>query len=540
MTIIKRNISNPYSLAFTLYVIWALVGAWPLTCYESDSMHLIAGCDMMVQQGWQFPPVYSYGYDMQPLITYMVVGIKRLFPSLTCEEVYCLMTALVAIVLALLTIELVYRLTAIRRELILLGMFLIPESAAIAMYPNSAVFAAFFFVFGLWLTIRKRFCWGGLTLGLAPLFRMDVLIVYPVYPCLLWWMGHKWKDSLGRSVLVAVWIITFVSCCCYGLGANPMKSLFAYNSFNETLTYSSLVIYAVVAFYTVLGLVLVIYSIFLSGKHKEWRLMIVALVPILLLHVMFLHTGCAAKHYLYLIPFTLLLTVPALQQLFFVCSKRVRWTLGVGMLLFLTVSVRISLLQYAWIERQGAVGQAGPSWTLYKENVTPYRISMGIGTGQVIPTADEYMLASGNLFYPLYIHRFKQGLVRRMENIEAYLSHKRDYNLLVFSWQDEYHYTTRLADEGFWIHREAETGGNRHFITHYTKGNERIILHFEQISEKEKARMKESIAGHAQCERETFIVTSRCDRTDSAMHSLVKEGYIEQVTERLYLIKKRI
>lgn len=540
MTIIKRNISNPYPLAFTLYVIWTLAGAWPLTCYESDSMHLIAGCDMMVQQGWQFPPVYSYGYDMQPLVTYIVAGTKRLFPSLTCEEVYCLMTTLTAIVLALLTVELVHRLTAIRREWILLGMFLIPESAAIAMYPNSAVFAAFFFVSGLWLTVKKRFCWGGLMLGIAPLFRMDVLIVYPVYPCLLWWMGYKWKESLGRSVLVAVWIVTFVSCCCCGLKANPIESLFAYHSFNETLAYSQLVIYAVVAFYTVLGLGLLPFGIYLSGKRKEWTLLAVALIPILLLHFMFRHTGCAAKHYLYLIPFTLLLTAPALQQLFSTSSKLVRWTLGVGIFLFLTVSVRISLPQYAWIDRQGAVGQAGPSWTLYKENVTPYRVSVGIGTGQVIPTADEYMLASGNLFYPLYIHRFKQGLEERTGKMEEYLSDKKNYDLLVFSWQDEYHYTTRLANAGFRIHREAETGGNRHFITHYTKEGEQITLHFEQISEKETARMKESIVRHAQCERETFIVTSRCDRTDSAMHPLVKEGCIEQVAERLYQIKKRI
>lgn len=540
MTIIKRDISNPYPLAFILYAIWTMIGVWPLTCYESDSMHLIAGCDMMVQQGWSFPPVYSYGYDMQPLVTYMVVGIKRLFPPLTCEEVYCLMTALTAIVLALLTVELVHKLTAIRREWILSGMFLIPESAAIAMYPNSAVFAAFFFVLGLWLTVKKRFYWGGLILGLAPLFRVDVLIVYPVYPCLLRQMGYKWKESLGRSVLVAGWIVTFVSCCCHGLKANPTESLFAYHSFNETQTYSSLVIYAVVAFYTVLGLGLVPFGIYVAGKHKEWTLLAVALIPTLLLHFMFRHTGCAAKHYLYLIPFTLLLTVPALRQLCHTCSKRMGRALVVGIFLFLTVSVRICLPQYAWIEQPGAVGQAGPLWTMCQEEVTPFHFSVGIGTGQIIPTADEYMLASGNLLYPFYIHRFKQGLEERTEEMKKYLSEKRNYNLLVFSWQDEYHYTTRLADAGYRIHRETGTGKNGHFITHYIKEGERITLHFEQISEKEITRMQESISRHAQCERETFIVTSRCDRTDSAMHSLLKEGGIEEVADRLYRIKKKI
>ena len=533
--IIKRY---SYPLAFAMYSIWVMIGVFPLTCYESDSMHLITGCDLMVQQGWKFPPVYSYGYDMQPLITYMVVGTKHLCPRLSCEEIYCLMTALAAFMLAIVTISLVHRMTAIKREWILLGMFLIPEAAAIGMYPNSAVFAALFFTSGLWMMAKKKFLWAGLLLGVAPLFRMDVLIVYPVCACLLWWMGYGWKRCIGRSVLLAAWTVTFICCCCCGLGADPMESLFTYNSFNETLAYSSLVIYAVVAFYTLPGLGLVIYGIFLSGRRKAWKLMAVALVPALLLHVMFRHTGCAAKHYLYLIPFTLLMAVPALKQLFHICSRRMKWGLTVGIILFLTVSVRICLPQYEWIERQGAAGQAGPLWTIYREQVTPYQASVGIGTGQIIPTADEYMLASGNLFYPFYINRFKRTLAGRMEKMKEYLSDREDYDLLVFSWQDEYHYTNRLADEGYRIHRE--TGGNGRYVTHYTKGGRRITLHFEQTSEKETGRMHESILRHAKSGRETFILTSRCDRTDSVMHMLVQDGDIERVAERMYRIRKGI
>lgn len=540
MTNINRIINSFYPLTFSLYVIWTLIGVWPLTCYESDSMHLIAGCDMMVQQGWSFPPVYSYGYDMQPLVTCLVVAIRQGLPMFTCEEVYCLLTAIAAIVLAMLTVELVQKLTAIRREWILSGMFLIPESAAIAMYPNSAVFAALFFVFGLYMTVKGKCGWSTLLLGIAPLFRMDVLIIYPVFPCLLRLTGCRWQKCITRSVQTAVWVLTFVFAGCMLLQANPIESLSAYNSFNEALTYSSLVIYAIVSFYTVLGLGLVPFGIYLLGKRKEWTLLAVALVPILLLHFMFRHTGCAAKHYLYLIPFTLLLTVPALRHLCHVCSKRMRRPLAVGLLLFLTVSVRICLPQYAWIEQAGAVGQAGPLWTMYQEKVTPFQISAGIGTGQVIPTADEYMLASGNLFYPFYIHRFKQGLEERTGKMEEYLSDKKNYNLLVFSWQDEYHYTTRLVDAGYRIHREAGTGGNGHFITHYTKGCERITLHFEQMGEKETVRLRECITRHAQSGRETFIVASRCDRTASGMETLCQEGYIEELSDRLYRMKEKI
>lgn len=538
---IKELMTKPrYLWLFLIYSLWVAAGVFPLTCYESDSMHLIVGCDMMAQQGWQFPPTYSYGYDMQPLVTYMVVATKSLVSLFTCEEIYCLLTAIAAILLASVTVELVHRLTSIAREWVLLGIFLFPESAAIAMYPNSAVFAALLFVTGLWLTIKGKPYWGTLLWGIAPLFRVDVMIVYPVYPCLLWWMGYGWKKSLVQSISVAVWVVVCVFAGCFLLKANPIESLFAYNSFNDTLAYSSLVIYAVAAFYTVLGIMLVPLGLVLLGKQKKWALLSVVIIPMALLHFMFRHTGCAAKHYLYLTPFVLTAVVPALQRMFTCWSKRMRWVSMVGLFLFLTVSIRISLSRYEWIERPGTVGQAGPLWTLYQEGVTPYRVSIGIGTGQIIPTADEYMLASGNLFYPFYIHRFKRTLVERMEKMEENLSDKRDYNLLVFSWQDEYHYTTRLADDGYRIHREKDTEKNGHFITHYSKGDEQITLYFEQIGEKDIVRLKESIDRHAQNKRETFIVVSRCDRTASGMEILSKEQYIEPVSDRLYRIRKRI
>ena len=532
--------THRYELFFMLYVAWIMTGVFPLTCYESDSMHLIAGCDMMVQQGWQFPPSYSYGYDMQPLVTHLIVGMKLLMPPLTCEEIYCLLTALAAIGLAIVTVELVHKLTAIRREWILSGMFLIPESAAIAMYPNSAVFASLFMVFGLWMTVRGRAYWGALLLAIAPLFRIDILIVYPVYSCILWWMGYRWKEILGHSLKMAAWIAIFILAGFSLLGANPMKSLFAYNSFNETLDYSPLVIYAVVAFYTVVGAALAFFGLILLGRQKRMALLSIFVIPIVLLHVMFRHTGCAAKHYLYLIPFALIAIVPALKELFFISTVRMRWWLGGGLFLFLTMSLRICLPQYEWIERQGAVGQAGPLWILYQEKETPYHASIGIGTGQIIPTADEYMLASGNLFYPSYIHRFKQTLAERTEKLENFLANKKDYDLLVFSWQDEYHYTTRLANAGYRIHREKGTGHKGQFITHYTKGDERITLYFEQIGEKETARLRESITRHAESGKETFIVVSRCDRTDSGMGALCQDGLIEEVIDRLYKIKTGI
>ncbi len=528
---------NIYYLFYLLYISWTLIGIFPLTCYESDSMHLIAGCDMMNQNGWQFPPEYSYQYDMQPLMTYVIVGVVKLIPILTCEEAYCILTAIAALLLSTLTIEIVHKLTHINRIWILFGLFLLPEAAAIAMYPNTAVFAALLFIGGMWLILNNRPTYYiVLLLVIAPLFRIDILIIYPVVAFILWWKGLSIKKCITQSICYAICVVIIIGIGCFILKANPLKSFFSYSSFNETLAYSSLVIYAVLAFYTILGIVLIPLGTILLIKQKEFKLIAIAVTPMILLHTMFWHTGCASKHYLYLVPFVLILISTALYHIYNKYAYSIKCIFSVCLFLFLTLSVRAVLPQYEWIERAGAAGKAGPLLTVYQEEITPYNISIGIGTGQLIPTADEYMLATGNLFYPLYIHNFKQNLINYKTNVETSLADKKEYDLLVFSWQDEYHYHTQLIKQGFNVFREKNP--KNYTKTLYYKKGQKITLHFEQIGEKDIKQLNESIHNHAKKGRETYIITTRCDRTTSGMEALLPQGHIERIKERIYRVKK--
>ena len=529
----KNNQS--YTLLFLAYIIWTLIGVFPLTCYESDSMHIIAGCDMMNQNGWTFPPIYSYQYDMQPLVTYLILGLTKIMPFMTCEEIYCLSSAIAAILLSATTIQLVHRLTNINKLLILLALFLLPESAAIAMYPNTAVFASLLFIGGLLFLINNRPLWISiLFIGIAPLCRIDILIIYPVILFILWWKESNIKKSISQTFLLALSTLIIVSLGCLLLKANPIRSYFSYNSFNETLAYSSLVIYAVLAFYTILSIVLIPWGVLILNKQKKYKLLAIAGTPIILLHFMFRYTGCATKHYLYLIPFVLILITPALYHIYHKCTKHTKYIFNTCLFLFLLLSARVVLPQYEWIERPGAAGKAGPLVTILQENKTPSRFSFGIGTGQLIPTADEYMLASGNFFYPFYIHFFKQNLVDYKTNVEKFLPQDSHYNLLVFSWQDEYHFHTQLIQKGFNIYRENNKDQP---ITHYYSKDQHVTLYFDQIGEKDIKQLNESIAHHARNNDDTYIITTRCDRTTSGMETLLSQGNIERITERMYKIK---
>ena len=120
----KEIITPPQSqrrLAFMLLTIlfvgWALIGVWPLSCYETDSMHIIAGCNNYISgSGNLIHPNYSYAYDMQPLVTILVVSVKMVFSFLTCEQIYCLLTAIAAFFFAYGCFTVVCNVTQLKQE----------------------------------------------------------------------------------------------------------------------------------------------------------------------------------------------------------------------------------------------------------------------------------------------------------------------------------------------------------------------------------------------------------------------------------------
>ena len=137
--IVRRH---AYAMCLALFVAWVCWGVFPLVGYETDSQELILGCDIMYAEGWQLPPSYSYEYRMHPLTIVSVVALRHLVPMLTCEQIYCLLSAFSAFLFLAGCIAFARRITASGRVKILVAAMLLPEMYAIAMYPNSAVHAA--------------------------------------------------------------------------------------------------------------------------------------------------------------------------------------------------------------------------------------------------------------------------------------------------------------------------------------------------------------------------------------------------------------
>lgn len=401
---------HAYPILFILFALWMCIGIFPLVCYESDSQEVILGCDLLYYNGWQFPPTYCYEYRMQPLTVITIVALRHLLSFLTCEQIYCLLSAISSFVFLIGSVEFARNITQQSRAKILIAAMFLPEMYAIAMYPNSAIPAAACFIWALYGIIKNRHWAAILLMCIAPLFRVDVVIVYPVILPLLIFQGKTWKKAFVISsiyciIIVAVGLLLFRLC-----RADVLSAFSGYEEWNEKIGFISILI-AIFGFYSIIYFILLPIGIVRMLREKLWKEMFLVLLPIILLHFVYRSMGCAAKHYLYIAPFVIIAGVRALIW-FYNVGQREIWLkrlCSVSLILIFTLSVRITPPNRPWVNNDKAY--TGTIIIPFSSiSISSYTISFGIGAGQFTPTHDEKMLASGLLFYSWHIHSYKNEL----------------------------------------------------------------------------------------------------------------------------------
>ena len=436
-----------------VYVAWMSFGVFPLVCYEGDSLHLIMGCSMMAAGAWEIPPLYSYAYDMQPLVTWTIVVLKKLVPVLACEQIYCLLSACASVIMMLGGMRLICRLSGVSRSLAFFAMFLFPETYACGMYANSAVIAGAMMVWGCCFFLSGKCVWASLLFCVAPLFRIDVLTVYPSVLLLFLLSGDTWRRAWLKSCALAVLVVSVVGLGCWVLGANPLEQTIGwYDEMNQTQQYAGDVPLAVYSFYTVVNIVLVPVGAWrLFRQHRFLQLSFI-LLPMVLLHIVQRNSGCASKHYLYLLPFAAMCSSVALDFLWRCFRRRALagWIAVAAVALFMVVSVRFPFRNTPALNVNGSVGTVGPCSVLFTETITPFRVSFGIGAGRLLPTADEQMLLTGNAFYPFFIRELKTMYADSRDAVCDYFErHKAPANIVTGGWESAAFYPLPWVDSGY-------------------------------------------------------------------------------------------
>ena len=530
---IKRN---AYLLLFVIFALWMCLGFFPLVCYEGDSLEVILGCEAMHQNGWSIPHSIGYEYRMQPLTYFIIVALKKMLCFLTCGQIYCLITIVSSFAFLIGCIEFARHITQEKRIRILLAAMMLPEMYAIAMYPNSAILAAALFIWAFICIYYRKYVMAAVLLCIAPLFRVDVVIVYPAIFPLLIYMGKPLGKSIIYSAIYALTVIVVSLFFFWLFNARVLTSLYSYDSWNNIIPTSQNII-SIFAYYSLAYVMLLPLGICLLIKNRFWKELFLVLLPIVILHYVYRSMGCAAKHYLYISPFVIIAGVRALAWIISAVKDKplLKWVSIVLVVLFNTISLRVVPPSRPWFE-DGLIYNAALIAPIGSTHISSSKVSLGIGAGQFIPTLDEKMLASGHLFYPLYIHEIKKEMQATYARMKSSLEKQTYCNIQTVEWGIRSYVCSLFINDNYQFSMKDGycklTGKGKTFNIFNFKW-----LKYEEGEDSVRKMLKkyQSLTLSIPLDEIYFIVDTQHIR--SSFDALVGEGLLEKVEEGLYLFK---
>ena len=513
------------------FCLWMSIGIFPLVSYESDAMHIIAGANLLCENGFSLPPVYCYRYDMQSLSVIMIAGMHKLIPLLTCEQWYCLLTAIAAYIVIFLSIRFVRKLTGCSNMIALQTLVFFPESYAIAMYPNTSIFALAFFLLAMNLILEGRNLLPLMLMCIAPLMREEIIAVYPVILFLFLWRKDSFKRSILLSVVYAIAVVGICLSIYWMLNAMPTGTMDTYQYIQPRLVEK--VKYTIYTFYTIVNFIMIPIGLWICARKKQWLLLAIALVPMALVHYIYRYYAGATKHWLYLLPFVMVLAVHGWQLVMDLC-KRYR-VVGITVILlfavYLTISVKIDVKDYPWYDNPQSVANCQPSITLDTIHVANHQVRIGLGAGQLIPTTDEYMLLTGGIVYPFYIHNYKCRVREELEDAVAVLQHYDSFNLAMFSWGDNWYLPNYLMTHGWDVDLPDIKKDSDYLYSSFRNGSKHIRAYSNgEIEHFDGEGMEKRIDEWKQSSEPLFLVVNE-EKILYIANDLCKKGKLKRLSK---------
>lgn len=534
---------HAYPILLALFVIWVLVGVFPLQCYETDGQVITFGCDVTYREGWSLPPLYTYEYRQQPLITILITALKHVLPFFTCEQIYYVFTVLCSFAFLIGCVEFGQRIVKTSRTRLLIAAMLLPEMYAIAMYSNSAIPAAALMIWALILTMKQKHWQSVLLLCLATWFRIDIVTVYPVILPLLYFNGRSFKQSFWLAAAYALAIIVISLSGFWLMNAQVLGTVGLYEKWNNIVTPMQR-FFAIFGYYSLTYFILLPLGIFAITRSKRWKELFVVLLPIVVLHIVMAEFGNASKHFLYDAPFAIIAGVRALQWLEDVLSRRcfLKWACIILAILLMTVSVRQQRRDVTWLQAN-PLNSIGIALPLTSIEIGGREVSLALGAGPQIFTGDEMMLATGHFFYSWYIHSIKAVLKDWRIQQKAVLDTIPTSNILTFEYGAsapsamEYmteHYRFCYEKEKPWRYEFTVYNPERRlhywrvYLTEVEQYNEKFVSYIDTLS----SVIPKNEEGYVLTAPEHFGFARFLDE-------IAKTGKVEKKADNLYKIIRK-
>lgn len=483
---LRKNKILILRILILIILVWISIGFFPVLNIEGDGALFSAGCERLYANGFRLPPDYFYQWDMQPLVGILVVAVKFILPVLSCEIIYNILTILFSLTYLFIAALFISRIIKIRWEYCFFIILLFPESYSISYYSNTTIFASVFVLLGFLFILKKPLNYYSIVfLIFAPLFRVDVLAIYPVI-FFIFLKDFNLKNSVLFTAFYALSVIIFISLVFFLLKANPINTLKHYQllvDVNEPSFNFESFFKINATFYTIGLIILIVIGFIYLLVSRNYKLLFVILLPIVTFYYLYNDfTGIATKHLQYIIPFIGLSVAAALLRFQELTLQRKRIFAVFIFVVFLVqsfIGVRFYPNSKPWISKEYA--QLFPQPTcmeLYSHQTKGGKLMFVIGAGQIIPTADELMLLSGNFFAPFFWHNIKKNELKDRNIIAKLCSGEKDSLYFMTTQSSDWIMSQELHGLGFKIN-DIKVKKNSNKITSeycFEKGRKRVLV----------------------------------------------------------------
>lgn len=528
-----------------LTIVWFGVGLFPIINVEGDAALFIAGCERMFNNGILLPPDYFYEWKMQPLTGLLIVLLKYLLPFLSCEYIYLITSFCLMIFYNTVTSIIVSQITKLRWEYVFLLLSFFPSSYTIGYYGNTSIFSSIIFLFAITSIFKNGFnIVSLLLLAVAPSFRIDVVIVYPVLLPLLM-LKHCFKRSVVYLIVYAISTVSMTLLLSFFLKSDYMstflhykeiieqKRLFDFQSFFEVL----------IGFFSFPGLLFFILGIIEVIRLKKYTILTICVLPLFSLIIAYGDFfGGAPKHLHYTL-FSVILassfSLSVLKSLFL--KRKFYFFLIVTFVLFCSfIGVRIYPESKPWLKESYAMIKPKPTiFTIISTNTKYYDFELVFGAGQILPTADEFVLLNGNFFAPFFWNQIKQiELTERNKLIEIILN--SDSLEIMSTQSSDWFISHTLHNLGYNIFNAKKADLAKSFswnkFKYRNNNNNKTIYVQAHLFERNLESITELISNH---KFDKFLLYVRWDWQVYMVKELKKSNdrlFVDEISDRLYIV----
>jgi hypothetical protein len=454
-----------FNLIFGALFLYGLIGIFPIAPVEGDGVGIANGAAQIAEIGVEATTL-AYRYNVQSG-TYWLTAVVHNLTGAESYTVLALLSALAASVFILLSAALLSHITKIPFSVCGLVLLLFQESFTSGYYANSTVMAAVFLIAAFWVvTLGDKIYLlivAGVLLGIGAWMRFDVPLVAPAILLLL----HRgnWKQTLARTTLVAVISGLVALAAIYLSGSNIQAILSSAGSHRDSLSlirknFNVLLLEggdlrSHVAFYTPFLLLLIAIGIFHLVRQRSWLILGIPMLGSVPFYAAYLNAITTPKYLYYLIPFAALLALYALPEIQSLLSKHT--FLGRSILLILLM---LFIGQYiiGWQFSSSArpnLRQSYPSFFPLFSTSTPIkgveRITLVMGAGSSVTTADGRRLLSGIVFAPLFQYDQKSLINIEVGGLKRYIEQQNinPLNILTTQYSSQQVLLNLLLNSGY-------------------------------------------------------------------------------------------